>query len=107
MLLSSSYILPALIFNPVLFLHGINTIISRVISLSSSGLHMPTWGPHVILPALDIHDHDALCWSYTVFMVGVQLVAFTRVGSIRRANSKEIKLAQGVEEDSDPDDWRK
>ncbi|KAI9696760.1 MAG: hypothetical protein M1836_005122 [Candelina mexicana] len=101
--LSSTYLLPALFLNPVLFLHGVNTILSRTLPPIPSNLPTPplsNWGPEATLPHLDLHANDNLCWSYTVFIVGVQLVAFGRVSQRRegiRERKEELRLRKEAE----------
>ncbi|KAI9715589.1 MAG: hypothetical protein M1812_005893 [Candelaria pacifica] len=101
--LSSTYLLPALFLNPVLFLHGVNTILSRALPPIPSDFPTPplsNWGPEATLPHLDLHASDNLCWSYTVFIVGVQLVAFGRVSQRRegiRERKEELRLRKEAE----------
>ncbi|KAI9668952.1 MAG: hypothetical protein M1817_005175 [Caeruleum heppii] len=92
--ITSTYLLPAVFLNPVLLLHTFNTILSRLLPVTTTSSllpgdtlppSLPTWGPHPTAPHFDVHAHDNLCWSYTVFMVGVQLVAFGRVSGAREA----------------------
>ncbi|KAI9850716.1 MAG: hypothetical protein M1838_005207 [Thelocarpon superellum] len=86
--LTNTYLLPAILLNPVLLLHTLNTIVSRLPSafpsIAMDVSPLPRYGPHATLPYLDVHANDNLCWSYTAFMVGVQLLAFGRVSGMRR-----------------------
>ncbi|KAL8812653.1 MAG: hypothetical protein Q9223_007238 [Gallowayella weberi] len=93
--LSTSYLLPAIFLNPVLFLHGLNTILSRIIPpiLDQGPIQPPpysTFGPSAKYPHLDVHASDNLCWSYTVVMICAQLMAFGRVQRLR-AEGKEAR----------------
>ncbi|KAL8969747.1 MAG: hypothetical protein Q9183_001853 [Haloplaca sp. 2 TL-2023] len=95
--LSTSYLLPAVFLNPVLFLHGLNTILSRIvppIAVASSVQPPPysTFGPSGMHPHLDIHASDNLCWSYAVVMICAQLMAFGRVHRLREeGREKRLK----------------
>lgn len=96
--LSTSYLLPAIFLNPVLFLHGLNTILSRIIPPILE-VRMPvqpppysTFGPSANHPHLDVHASDNLCWSYTVVMVCAQLMAFGRVHRLREEGKEERRL---------------
>lgn len=102
--ISTSYIVPAILLNPVLFLISINTILSRILP--------PIWvdaavqpPPHTMLgpspehPHLDIHESDCLCWSYTILIVCAQLVAFGRVSGRR----EEGKVRARVKAAKQPD----
>ena len=77
-----SFLLPAVILNPVICLHGVNAILSRVLppiavpnATTKSAPYYPL-GPSAENPHLDIHASDTLCWSYTALMVVLQLAAF-------------------------------
>lgn len=93
--LSRSYVIPALFLNPILFLHSVNAILSRVLApivVHNVTVQPPAYtprGPSAEHPHLDLHASDQLCWSYTLVMVGVQLMAFSRV-QMRRAKWKEM-----------------
>ena len=95
--LSRSYIIPALLFNPILFLHSLNTILSRILppilipNVAVQPAPYTAKGPSAQHPHLDIHASDRLCWSYTIVMVGVQLVAFSRVQTRREERRERIK----------------
>lgn len=95
--LSTSYLLPAVFLNPVLFLHGLNTILSRIIPpVVVSGTAQPppysTFGPSANYPHLDLHASDNLCWSYTVVMICAQLMAFGRVHRLREESKEKRRL---------------
>ncbi|KAI9799583.1 MAG: hypothetical protein M1825_004509, partial [Sarcosagium campestre] len=106
-LFSTSYLVPAVLLNPVLLLHTTNTILSRTLPTSliappliPQSTPMSAWGPGASPPLLDVHTSDNFCWSYTMLMVGVQLVIFGRVRDsreARRERSAEL-LAKGEEE---------
>ena len=91
----TNYILAALLLNPVLFLHSLNTILSRVLPpvVATATAQPPPYsrlGPSGNYPHLDVHSSDSFCWSYTIFMVLAQMLAFGRVSS-RRAAGRELK----------------
>ena len=77
-----SFVLPAVLLNPVLFLHGLNAILSRVlppIAVPNTSTQPPPYhplGPSAENPHIDIHASDSLCWSYTGLILVAQLVAF-------------------------------
>lgn len=100
--LTRTYLLPAILLNPVLILHTFNTIASRMpttlAAVSVPQQPMPFYGPTATSPYFDVHANDNLCWSYTVFMVGVQLVAFGKVSGNREAG-RELKAQLKMEED--------
>lgn len=92
--LSTTYILPAIFLNPVLFLHSLNTILSRIlppIVVASTTQPQPysQLGPSANHPHLNIHASANLCWSYTALMVCAQLVAFGTVSQSRAQGRKE------------------
>ncbi|KAI4133625.1 MAG: hypothetical protein LQ338_000137 [Usnochroma carphineum] len=95
--LSTSYLLPAVFLNPVLFLHGLNTVLSRIIPpVVVAGPVQPppysTFGPSANHPHLDMHASDNICWSYTVVMICAQLMAFGRVQRLREENKEKKRL---------------
>ena len=95
---TSSYIVPAVLLNPLVVLHAINTYASHYIpsamrTIVSSSL-FPTWEklgpPGNADPYLDMHKNDTLCWRYTAVMVVVQILAYSKV-----CDNREIrKLAR-------------
>jgi len=99
-LLSSTYLIPAILLNPAFVLHCINTFVSHWVP------HPPTTSgsPHPFMesigpapgskPYMDIHADDALCWRYTAVMVFVQILAFGRVSDnrVRRKSAKAAKI---------------
>ena len=96
--ITTSYLLPAILLNPVLFLHSLNTILSRLLPpvvVASSAQPPPysSLGPSANYPHLDIHASETLCWSYTVLIMIVQMIAFGRVSDQRekRRESKSRK----------------
>jgi hypothetical protein len=100
--ITSYYVLPAIILNPVVILHGINTILAHLLppTLSTSTSCRPwleQFGPSAdTSPYLDVHANEQLCWSYTLVMVGVQILAFGRVGD-NRVKRKSAKAAKDEE----------
>lgn len=105
---STSYIVPAILLNPVLFLMSINTILSRILPpiWVDAAVQPPPYtmlGPSPEHPHLDIHESDCLCWGYTILIVCAQLVAFGRVsgrreeGKVRaRAKARKQRDMAGV-----------
>ncbi|TVY38379.1 hypothetical protein LOCC1_G006484 [Lachnellula occidentalis] len=102
--LSSTYLIPALIFNPAFILHLINTFVSHFVPSPPTVSH----SPHPVMEHLgpvqgttlymDMHDDDQLCWKYTAVMVVVQLFAFGRV-SEKRGQRKARKAAARLEKE--------
>ena len=91
--LTTNYLLPAILLNPVLFLHSLNTILSRILPpvIAATPVQPAPYsalGPSANHPHLDIHASENLCWSYTAVMVCAQLFAFGRV-SQRREEGRE------------------
>ncbi|KAI9681612.1 MAG: hypothetical protein M1829_000809 [Trizodia sp. TS-e1964] len=100
--LTTTYLLPALMLNPVLLLHTLNTLFSRILPPPAALLllqpqppHLPAWGPWGT-PHIDVHSSQGVCWSYTVVMVGLQLLAFGRVGILRESR-REVKRLERLE----------
>ncbi|KAL8941641.1 MAG: hypothetical protein Q9211_001736 [Gyalolechia sp. 1 TL-2023] len=98
------YLLPAIFLNPVLFLHGLNTILSRIIPpvIVAGPIQPPpysTLGPSANHPHLDVHASENLCWSYTLVMLCAQLMAFVRVHRLTEEGKEKRRLkAEYVEE---------
>ena len=86
--LYANYLLPAIFLNPILCLHSLNTILSRLLPpIPVAGAIQPPpysdLGPSGCHPHLDVHYSDNLCWSYTAMMVLAQLFAFDQVTQAR------------------------
>ena len=99
--ITSSYLLPAIFLNPVLFLHSLNTILSRIlppIHVLGAAQQPPfsTLGPSAFSPHIDVHSSDRFCWSYTIVMVCAQLVAFGRISQCREEGRRRMKLKEMV-----------
>jgi hypothetical protein len=98
--LSASYLIPAIFLNPAFVLHAINTFVSHAFpspSAVSVSPHpfMESIGPlPASKPYLDMHSDENLCWSYTVIMVFVQVLAFGRVqdNRVKRKSAKAAKV---------------
>lgn len=86
-LLSTTYLVPAIFLNPILFLHSVNTILTQILP-PVNDFSKATWTQ----PHIDIHANDGLCWSYTMVMVAMQLMVFGSVGGARR-KKKDQKAA--------------
>ena len=101
--ISTCYVLPAIFLNPVIFLHGVNTILSRILPpvAAASPIQPPaysTFGPAALHQHVDVQSSENLCWTYTILMICVQLLAYNNV-SLRReehreSRSKNEELAQ-------------
>jgi len=100
---TSTYILPAIVLNPLVVLHGFNTFASHWIPSAISTV--ASQSPHKIIealgpipghadPYLDLHANDHLCWGYTMAMVLLQVIAYGKVSGNReiRKERKERKL---------------
>lgn len=106
--LTTTYLLPAILLNPVLFLHSLNTILARLLPpvLAATAVEPQSYsklGPPATSPHLDMHVNDNLCWSYTVVMVFAQLLAFGRVSQRRqtiRERDEALSLRRGEGPDS-------
>jgi hypothetical protein len=70
-------ILPTIFLNPVLFLHSLNTILTKLLP-SLNGYEGNYAQPHI-----DIHASESLCWSYTALIVWAQMLAFLRFDRLR------------------------
>ena len=95
---TSTYFLPAILLNPVLFLHSLNTILSRILppvvaAAEIQPLPYYNLGPSANYPHLDCHASDSFCWGYTILIVSVQLLAFGRI-SQSRAEVKERRQSK-------------
>ncbi|KAI9892821.1 MAG: hypothetical protein M1814_000980 [Vezdaea aestivalis] len=86
--LTRTYLLPALLLNPVLVLHSLNTMLAHALPSTTP----PTsWiGAPPANAVLDMHASGRVCWSYTLVMVCAQLVAFGRV-SAGREERREVE----------------
>ena len=98
-LIKRSYLLPAIVLNPVLFLHSVNTILSRILPpiVVSAAIQPPPFsglGPSATHPHLDIHSSESFCWSYTIVMVCAQLVAFGRVSQFREEHRERKRTKE-------------
>lgn len=112
--LTTTYLLPAILLNPVLFLHSLNTILSRILPpvLAAAATTTPPaqqlpfchLGPSPTSPHLDMHVSDNLCWSYTVFMVFAQLLAFGRVSQRRQTVRDRKDALRGRKEEGQVQD---
>ena len=95
--LSTNYVVPGLLLNPVLLLWSINTILSRLLPplLVNAAIQPPPYyplGPSAEHPHIDIHASESFCWSYTVIIVCANLVAFGRVSGRREEGKKQMRL---------------
>ena len=93
--LTSTYLFPAVCLNPILFLHCLNTILSRILPpiVAAEPVQPPPYtplGPSPNHPHLDVHQSDNLCWSYTLVIVLAQLYTYTGISS-HRTKRKERK----------------
>ncbi|KAL2038008.1 hypothetical protein N7G274_009228 [Stereocaulon virgatum] len=95
--ISTNYIVPGLLLNPVLLLWSINTILSRCLPplLVNAATQPPPYyafGPSAEHPHIDVHASESLCWSYTAFIVCANLAAFGRVSGRREESKERAKL---------------
>ena len=95
--LSTNYLVPGLLLNPVLLLWSINTILSRHLPplLVDATIQPPPYyplGPSAEHPHIDIHASESLCWSYTALIVCANLVAFGRVSGRREESKEQTRL---------------
>jgi len=92
--LSTSYIIPAIFLNPIILLHGLNTIFSRTLPpIAIAGpIQRPPYsmyGPAAVRQHFDVQSSEILCWGYTIIMICAQLIAYGQI-SQRRVERKEI-----------------
>ncbi|KUJ16158.1 uncharacterized protein LY89DRAFT_75975 [Mollisia scopiformis] len=97
---TSTYLLPAILLNPALVLHIINTFASHFMPPAPT----VSVSPHPIMESLgpspgstlylDMHADDRLCWGYTGVMVVLQMLAIGRVqdNRDRRRAARTAKL---------------
>jgi hypothetical protein len=81
-------ILPTIFLNPVLFLHSLNTILTKLLP-SMNGYEGNSAQPH-----LDIHASESLCWGYTALIVWAQMAAFLRFDRLREEQER-ARLTRG------------
>ena len=92
--ISTSYVIPAIFLTPVLFLHTVNTLLSRLlppIVVATATVQRPSYsmfGPAATHPHIDIHSSEPLCWSYTIVMICAQLFAYDRVMKVREVDKE-------------------
>jgi hypothetical protein len=100
--LSSTYLIPAVLLNPVVILHGFNTFCSHFVYTAlpvSTSQHQwlenlgPAFAPG---PYFDVHANDQLCWGYTILMVLVQVLAYGTVNDtrVRRKSARAAAKAE-------------
>ncbi|MCJ1278283.1 hypothetical protein MMC21_006098 [Puttea exsequens] len=104
--LSTSYLVPGILLNPVLFLWSLNTLLSRLLPpiTIDAAIQPPPYyprGPSAEHPHLDIHASEKLCWSYTTLIVCANLAAFGKVSERRRAakaraRDRKERVAKGA-----------
>jgi hypothetical protein len=100
--LSSTYLIPAVLLNPVIILHGFNTFCSHFVSTTlpvSTSNHqwLENLGPAAATgPYVDVHSSDQLCWSYTLIMVLLQVLAYGKVNDTR-VRKKSARAAAKAE----------
>ena len=88
-------ILPTIFLNPVLFLHSLNTILTKFLP-SMNGFEGNSAQPH-----LDIHASESLCWGYTAFIVWAQMAAFLRFDRLRDEQEKARLIKGGKQHKKD------
>lgn len=101
---TSSYLLPGIVLNPVLVLHGFNTFashyipsaISTVVSYSRYKWMEDCGPPGNQIPYFYVHNNDSLCWSYTAVMVVLQILAYIKIVDDREAQ-RQLHLRKKTE----------
>lgn len=93
---SQSYVLPALLLIPIVFLHGLDTILSRALPPVpvAALLQQPafsTFGPAATHQHIDVRSSVKLCWGYTVIMLCAQLFAYDRFAQQREKRKATMK----------------
>jgi len=113
--ITSSYFLPAVILNPVVMLHAVNTYFAYTfpptLSVSASphstiGKFGPSPGS---APYFDVHSSDQVCWTYTIIMVIAQVLTYIKVVGNRverkaklRRDGNRISRSRWSEEPESP-----
>lgn len=100
---TSSYILPGIVLNPLIVLHGFNTyashyIPSAIATVASSSRYkwFEDYGSQGNqIPYFYVHSHDSLCWSYTAVMVVVQVLAYIKIVDSREAQRTNPSTEEG------------
>lgn len=103
-LFTSSYLLPGIVLNPVLVLHGFNTFASHYIPSAISTVEsysrykwMEDCGPPGNqIPYFYVHNQNSLCWSYTAVMVVLQVLAYIKIVDNREAQ-RQLHLRKKAE----------
>lgn len=90
-------ILPSIFLNPVLFLHSLNTILTKLLP-PLNGYDGNSAQPH-----LDIHASESLCWGYTALIVWAQVAAFLRIDRLR-AERERVRTSKGGKEKQKKED---
>lgn len=93
--LTTSYIIPAIFLNPVIFLHCLNTVFSRTlppIAVAGPVQRSPytMYGPAAVRQHVDVQSSENLCWGYTIIMIFAQLLAYGQI-SQRRVERRESR----------------
>jgi hypothetical protein len=99
---TSTYLLPAVLLNPIVILHGINTFWSHMIpSVIATSTSQHQWlerlGPSAASePYFNVHNNDQMCWGYTAILVIVQILAYGRVRNnrVKRKSARAAKMEQ-------------
>jgi hypothetical protein len=100
--MKTSYLVPAILLNPILFLHSVNTLLAQIFPTplsTSSGAEpfsldaLSHWQEHKI----DIHARDNLCWSYTMVMVFAQCWAFCKVSFAREKRDMRMEIETSLQ----------
>ena len=85
---------PTIFLNPILFLHGLNAILS---------CFLPTLSHYDsrVQPHVDVHANEHLCWGYTAVIVWAQYAAFHNFGRMKEGRDNEQdKCIMHVQEDN-------
>lgn len=94
--LTTTYLLPAVMLNPSVIIHIINTFYSHFIppTISVSNSPYPWFEKLGPVPGstlfFDVHDHDRLLWVYTIVMAFLQVIVFEWV----KENRARMELAR-------------
>lgn len=106
-LFTTAYLLPGIVLNPVLLLHGFNTFashfipsaISTVASYSRYKWMEDCGPPGNQIPYFYVHTNDSLCWSYTAVMVVVQVLTYIKIVDTREIQKQQKHLQIKAESD--------
>lgn len=85
---SLKFLLPSVVLNPVLLLHGINAILTYLLPCLDGHDENSYVQPHV-----NLHKNESLSWVYSALIILAQLLAFLRLRGAESAERSEQQKA--------------